>query len=351
MLKRFMFKKLSELNRRNLTKFQFGPQTRRLLSLERRLLYRELSKRQKRTGQLPNDNDQIWEFISLVHKNYCCWRWKKNGRQLNIVSPKTLGEKLEWLKLNDHRELYIKLADKISVRDYVVSKTGNSKILNKIYGIYNSTSEIILDELPGEIVIKTNHGSGSKFICYSKDLFNTEMRKKLDKCLTKKFATRSGEWPYWHIQPKIFIEEYLEDQFSQLVDYKVYCFNGQPKIILVCMDRLETTGMKKLFFDTKWELLPITDAKYPPIKVGADFPRPKSLEEMLRYAFLLSQNLAFVRADFYDLDGECRFGELTLYPESGLGCTFNPPKWGLIFGEWLDLPKPNRNPRLAYSKN
>ena len=154
MLKRFMFKKLSELNRRNLTKFQFGPQTRRLLSLERRLLYRELSKRQKRTGQLPNDNDQIWEFISLVHKNYCCWRWKKNGKQLNLVSPKTLGEKLEWLKLNDHRELHIKLADKISVRDYVVSKTENSKILNKIHGVYNSTSEIIVGELPGEICDK-----------------------------------------------------------------------------------------------------------------------------------------------------------------------------------------------------
>ena len=346
-----MLKKLSELNRRNLTKTQFGPQTRRLLSLERRLLYRELSKRQKRTGQLPNDNDQIWEYISLVHKNYCCWRWKKNGRQLNIVSPKTLGEKLEWLKLNDHRELYIKLADKISVRDYVVSKTENSKILNKIHGIYNSTSEIIVDELPSEIVIKTNHGSGGKFTCNSKELFDAEMKKKLDRRLTKKFAPTNGEWPYWHIQPKIFIEEYLEDQFSQLVDYKVFCFNGQPKFIMVCIDRFETTGMKRLFFDTKWELLPITDAKYPRSKVGADFPRPKSLEEMLHYAFLLSQDLAFVRADFYDLDGECRFGELTLYPESGSGCAFKPTKWDYIFGEWLNLPKPNRNPRLAYSKN
>ena len=63
MLKSFMFKKISEFNRRNLTNIQFSPQTRRLLSLERRLLYRELSKRQKRTGQLPNESDQIWDIL------------------------------------------------------------------------------------------------------------------------------------------------------------------------------------------------------------------------------------------------------------------------------------------------
>ena len=107
--------------------------------------------------------------------------------------------------------------------------------------------------------------------------------------------------------------------------------------------------MSKQFFDTDWKLLPFLADKYPGITLGGNFPRPHSLSKMLQYAGILSQDTAFVRADFYDVVGEIRFSELTLYPESGLNCWFRPNEWNFTLGDWIQLPEPNRNPKMAYS--
>ena len=163
------------------------------------------------------------------------------------------------------------------------------------------------------------------------------------------YGQDKAEWPYWHVKPMLLVEEYLEDEFSELVDYKVFCFNGEPKFIMVCMERYSQSTMRRLFFDIAWNLMPFLDYRYPAISLGGNFPRPHSLSEMLQYAGILSQDAAFVRADFYDVFGEIRFGELTLYPESGLDCWFRPNEWNFTLGDWLQLPEPNRNPKMAYS--
>ena len=350
MLKEFVYKKSAKFKQQNLADNLRLSQARWLLNYQQRHFYRKLNKHLNRTGSLPNDNDQIWDRISEVHENFCRCRWQEKGKILNLDNPRTLGEKVEWLKLNDHRELYIQISDKIRVRDYVLEKTENPKILNKIIRIYDSPSEIVVDDLPAKFAIKTNHNCGGNFFCLSKDSYDAEMIIKIDKLLNTKYGSNKAEWAYWHIQPKVFIEEYLEDQFSELVDYKVYCFNGEPKVVNVCAGR-SINENKRLFFDTKWQLIPVKDAKYPVIPLGKDFPPPESLEQMLHYSILLSQDLPYIRVDFYDLYGECRFGEMTPYPGGGLNCVFDPKEWEDTFGEWLTLPKPNRNPKLAYSKN
>ena len=209
--------------------------------------------------------------------------------------------------------------------------------------------EIPIDELPGKFVIKANQWSGGNFICANKDDFNSEVKDRLNRNMKGVYGQDKAEWPYWHIKPMLLVEEYLKDQFSELVDYKVFCFNGEPKFIMVCMERYSQSTMRRLFFDTAWNLMPFLDYRYPAISLGCNFPRPHSLGEMLQYAGLLSQDAAFVRVDFYDVFGECRFGELTLYPESGLACWFHPHEWNFTLGDWLQLPEPNRNPKMAYS--
>ena len=94
--------------------------------------------------------------------------------------------------------------------------------------------------------------------------------------------------------------------------------------------------------------MPFADPMYPMIEEGAEFPKPNSLQDLLNCASDLSKGLLFIRADFYDIHGECRFGELTLYPESGFGYIFHPDEWNVLIGDLLDLPEPNRNPKFAY---
>ena len=156
MLKEFVFRNFAKFKQQHLVDNLCLSQSRWLLNNERRHLYRKLNKHLNRTGALPNDNDQIWNRISEVHENYCRLRWQEKRKTLHLDNPKTLGEKVEWLKLNDHRKLYIQISDKIKVRDYVLEKTENPKILNKIFGIYDSSSEIVVDDLPAKFAIKTN---------------------------------------------------------------------------------------------------------------------------------------------------------------------------------------------------
>ena len=201
--------------------------------------------------------------------------------------------------------------------------------------------------MPERFVIKTNHWSGDALICNDAEPIQPRQLEEIDLRLSRKYGGyQKSEWPYWHIEPKVFIEEYLEDRFGQLVDYKIFCFNGEPKFIMVCTDRFG--NHKRLFFAPDWTLLPFTDWKYPPIEKSPEMLRPDSLDEMLQHAATLSEGMAFLRADFYDIFGECRFGELTLYPECGIDCRFQPTEWNTIIGDWLKLPMPSRNPKFAF---
>ena len=319
------------------------------LKREQRLIQKELQNYKDKMGGTPDENDPIWVRLSNLQESYVELRWLNRKRMLNLSHPRTLAEKLEWLKLNDHRKVHQRLVDKFAVREYVINSTGNPDLLNALHGVYSSADEIPIDELPSKFVIKANQWSGGNFICINKDDFNSEVKKRLNRCMKRIYGQEKVEWQYWHIKPMLLVEEYLEDQFYELVDYKVFCFNGEPKIIMVCMERYSQSTMRRLFFDRAWNLMPFLDYRYPAITLGRNFPRPHSLSEMLQYARLLSQDATFVRVDFYDVFGECRFGELTLYPESGLDCWFHPNEWNFTLGDWLHLPEPNRIPQMEYS--
>ncbi len=104
-----------------------------MLSAERRLLHREatadLVSREDGT-----DTDIPWNRIANLHENYRRHAWKRRGLTLDLSSPNTLAEKIEWLKFNNHDKLLIRLCDKLAVRDYVLEKTRNPRLLNRIIG-------------------------------------------------------------------------------------------------------------------------------------------------------------------------------------------------------------------------
>ena len=103
-------------------------------------------------------------------------------------------------------------------------------------------------KLPSKFVVKANQWSGGNFICTNKDDFNSEVKDRLNQYMNGTYGHDKAEWPYWHIKPMLLVEEYLEDQFSELVDYKVYCFNGEPKFILVCMETIFTIKYEQAIF-------------------------------------------------------------------------------------------------------
>ena len=120
-----------------------------------------------------------------------------------------------------------------------------------------------------------------------------------------------------------------------MTDYKIHCFNGIPRLILVCRDRFADSGLTDDFYTPKWEHL---DLKRPGVPNAKEpIPKPEKLDEMLALASKLSDGIPFLRVDFYFVDGYIYFSELTFFPASGFEA-YDPPEWDEKLGDFLKLP-------------
>lgn len=267
------------------------------------------------------------------------WRRKK-GYALNLKNPLTFNEKIQWLKLYDRKAIYSKMVDKAEVKDYAASIIGKEYIIPTL-GIWNHPDQIDTETLPEKFVLKCTHDSASVCICRDKSTFDFEFAfTKLNNSLKKDWYKGGKEWAYKNVTPRIIAEQLLEDPNSQdqsdksLNDYKLYCFNGSVKIIKVDFNR--ESDHKANFYDLKFKPLYFGLEKY-----GPDYKReiktPLNLDLMIELAEKLSQNLPFIRVDFYNLDGNLYFGELTFYPDGGF-VDFYPNEWNFKLGEYLKLP-------------
>ncbi len=283
---------------------------------------------------------QFWYdyFSSLPEDKYPealkKWYKEKMKSELNLEHPKTYTEKVQWLKLNDMDELKTKLADKYLVRDYVKDKIGE-KYLVKLLGVWDNFDEIDFDKLPDKFVLKANHGCAFNIIVRDKKNFDKEdARKKFNKWLKTNFAYCSGlELQYKNIKPKIIAEEYLENDGSDLYDYKVWCFDGKPYYTMFLSER--NKSLKMSFYDNDWKLQPFV---YSHKKNDKAIERPDNFNELLEAAKKLSKGFKHVRVDFYRLnDGTLKFGELTFSSASGY-MSWRPIKYNRFFGDLIKLP-------------
>lgn len=268
--------------------------------------------------------------IGLIKKNF------KNSldREVNLINPIAFNDKLQWLLLNWYDPLAVRCADKYEVRKYVKKRIG-SHVLNEIYKIYDGVDDICLSELPSSFVLKTTHGSGWNIICKNKNLldFNYEF-KKLKWWLKSNYYWLGREWVYKDIKPKILCEKYLSDESGKPPkDYKIFCFNGEPKLIQVDINRF--SFHKRNFYDTNWNLLDVRMIY--PIYLQSNITKPVNLDIMLKYANLLASDFPFVRIDFYTISGKIVFGEITFFPEAGTG-KIEPVSFEYKMGKWLKLP-------------
>ena len=120
---------------------------------------------------------------------------------------------------------------------------------------------------------------------------------------------------------------------APVVDYKIFCFNGVPKLVMVNSERSIST--KTDIYDTEWKWLTMQDGHYP--NAGDVFQPPNELSEMLHFARILSKNIPFLRVDFNYWNDLLYFGELTFFHSAGME-QFQPKSWDAILGEWLKLP-------------
>ena len=147
------------------------------------------------------------------------------------------------------------------------------------------------------------------------------------------------EWPYKDVPRKIICEQFMTDGGAELADFKVHNFNGEPKFVLVCRDRFQSSGLTEDFYSVEWERLPLKRPNVP--NAEQPLPRPEELDEILELSRTLAKELPFVRTDFYIINHKVYFGEITFFPASGMKA-FEPDSWDGTFGSWLELPEKTR---------
>lgn len=259
-------------------------------------------------------------------------RWKYRllmGQCLNLRNPQGYNEKLQWLKLNDRNPLYHTLADKLAVKDYIVSRLGSEAVIPTL-GVWNDAREIDFDSLPEQFVLKCTHDSGSTVVCRDRVSFDFRgAMESLDRSLGSNYYKKDREWAYKGIKPRIIAEPLIADDPA---DYKFFCFDGTPEVMFLATERGRSDSETKFdFFDMDFNHLPFTNG-HPNAAVLPE--KPRKWEEMKAVAAKLSEGIPHVRIDLYEVGGRIYFGEFTFYHWAGF-MPFDPPEWDKKFGEWI----------------
>lgn len=264
-----------------------------------------------------------------------CMFKEQLGYWPNLRKPVTFSEKLQWLKLYDHNPLYTTMVDKYAVKNYVAQIIGEEYIIPTL-GVWDSFDEIDFDMLPNQFVLKCTHDSGGLVICKDKFQFDKKKaRDKIQKSLSTDYYLLGREWPYKNVPRRIIAEKYMEDSGTkELRDYKFFCFGGQVKCYKIDFDRIFEHHAN--YFDKEGNLIYAGEEVCPPVfdkKLNSSL----NIKEMQKLAEKLAENLPFLRADFYDVDGKIYFGELTFFPASGFG-KFEPEQFDYELGKWMTIP-------------
>lgn len=268
--------------------------------------------------------------------------YRKTGRTLDLESPKTFDEKIWYLKLHNRDPLLTICSDKYRVREYV-EQCGLGHILNEQYGVYDDASDIDFSQFQQPVFLKCNHTSGDNIIYDpQKDFDRDDFIKRFNFILKQNSYTKSREWNYKNIPPKIIAERVLRDKNGKLpLDYKFMCFGGEVKMLFLNIGLATETGKHANdaycnIYDRDFNLLPITDEREN--YTGNDIVKPDNWEQMIEYAQILSKPFSHCRVDFYNVDGKIYFGEITFY--HGGGCNdIQPLEWALRLGSWIDITK------------
>lgn len=259
----------------------------------------------------------------------------KLGRKCNFSHPQRWTEKLQLYKMYYRNPILSKCVDKYDVRSYIAER-GLSGYLVKLYGVWDDASKIDFDKLPNQFVLKTSNGGGGEDVVLVRDKKNFDIRntvKFLNEKLRKE-VNGGREWAYTGIsQPRIICEELLinnENPEAGVEDFKILCFSGKPKYIIVDKDRY--IDHRRNFYTTDWKRVSVTTDHE---QFDSYYPKPKNFEEMLNVARTLSKDFPFVRVDLYNIEGKIYFGELTFYPWTGY-VQFTPDSFDFELGSYMD---------------
>lgn len=125
-------------------------------------------------GKIKRTIKQLQEDIIYKLPKACAHKMiykKKMNKVLNLKNPRDLNEKIQYMMVYKYGKKEGELSDKNQVKQYVLEKNIENLFIPKTLKIYQNASEINLDELPEQFVLKCNHFSRKGRNLYFKKRF------------------------------------------------------------------------------------------------------------------------------------------------------------------------------------
>ncbi len=244
------------------------------------------------------------------------------GRKLKLDPPLLFSEKVQWLKLHDKNPLYPTLCDKIAVRDYVQERIGGEYLVPQL-GVWDNPDDIDFSVLPERFVLKCTHDSGSAVFIIDKSKMHVRTtRKTLRKRLRRDYSRLGRELPYQSVPRRVIAEAFIGKPDGTLPDdYKFYCVRGKVLWICLCTNRRRSSAdyiVCDPLYQPFW-----TNIRSVAQAGDIEMTPPEHLQEMIALSERLAEGLTHIRVDLYDTSDGVRFGEITLYDQSGMTSDFD----------------------------
>jgi hypothetical protein len=237
------------------------------------------------------------------------------GRAPDLVQPQLFTDKIRWRMLYDRRPLLQMCSDRLAVRDFVATRAG-TQCLVPLLGVFERPEEIPWAELLPPYVVKATHGQGwNLFVHHAEEVDPKSFEQLLTQWLKTNFYYVSWEWSYRHVPRRIIVERFIGVDGKVPEDFKVHCFDGEPRAIAVCHERF-SPAHRWTWHDPSWK--PLTFISSSPHHAGSLSPAPPhSLWKMLELSRALSKDFDYIRVDLYCVEDRVYFGELTPTQSAG----------------------------------
>ncbi|MDH6409562.1 hypothetical protein M2113_000511 [Aurantimicrobium minutum] len=258
---------------------------------------------------LPLESSQR-TLYDTIHKLF----WQELRSFPNLIKPKDFNSKIQWLKLFDQKPEIVTCTDKYLVRNFVEDRVGPD-YLTKLYAVLDKPELILNLQISKDVVIKTNHDSGTVFLLKRENSHKfSKLVEPLKLALSKTYGHLNGEWAYAYIKPKILVEEYLDSEAEYPpADFKFHCVDGRVQWLQYIFERGINT--KEVIVDPLGKAQNI-HFDHHLIHVN-EFQIPENWDELIRVAEELSRGFKYVRVDLYNVAGRIVFGEMTFFPLMG----------------------------------
>ena len=249
------------------------------------------------------------------------WR---HGQLPRLAHPRSYNEWVQWRKLNDRDPALAALTDKLHAKSLVAKLVGPAIVIPTLW---QGERLPPVAPWPMPFVVKANHGCG-QFVVVRSAADWRRAQRIAPRWLKAAYGQWLDEWHYRSARRTLIVEPFLGPPDALPIDYKVFVFGGRAEFVQVHLDR--ATNHRWIQFDRHWRQVsrPTADLVGP----------PRSLREMLDAAERIAAGRDHLRVDFYEHEGRLWFGELCLFPGSGLE-RFDPVQLDETFGRFWTRSK------------